>query len=204
MEKDILEVFIENIQLLHAGRPGEKTNIVLTLTWHFPRENVPALSVALPIEGIEEPLDKQYQSDSYISRILYKEERRGNSYFSVEISRIDDPGIFGQLMAEFLGWAIKGVANPYAGIGFKTILQQLDLKSEKIIVIASGKMELDKDFTFGEITIPLSTERRLMTKRPETDFGFNDTEDDKQSAEWVEKGDSNGLVLLSVSKLPNH
>lgn len=60
MEKDIFEIFLDEIQLPYAGKPEVKVNLILAMTWHYPRENMAALTVALPITGEREPYSKRF------------------------------------------------------------------------------------------------------------------------------------------------
>jgi len=201
MKKDVLEIFLDQLSLEYTGNRENPVSLICTLNWHYPRENVSVLSSVIPLFDVTSPYVKDFadsgpSSLAYADRILFKEERLGNSYFGCDIFRIDDPGVFGEVAQILLQYLIKNNAQGLVASGLDVLLKQLNLDQRHMLKIASGRAELNGDRGDGELLLPLKIDSRIALQASSDDFG-----DEIEQESVLEPGTANGSLRLRFSRL---
>jgi len=200
MNKDILEIFLDQFSLDFTGYGERSVSVICIVNWHFPRENIRVLSSVIPFDSVRASFVKTFSSAAtadYSQRILFKEERLGNSYFSCEVHRIDDPGVFGEMLNKLVKFVIKGVENPFVGSGLDILLEQLSIDKSKMLKLAAGKVELDAQTVNGLLAIPLRVDKTLSATPKVDDFGDVVGDDHPQ----IVAGTANGELRLRLNRL---
>jgi len=202
MNKDILEIFLDQFSLEFSGESHHTASVVITVNWFYPRENIRVLSTLVPLQQVSQPYFKDYQNAkpdqaSYIERILFKEQRLGNSYFTCDVHRVDDPGAFGKMVETLFRFIIKGSENPFLGTGFGILLDQFNIDEAHLVKIASGKVVFDSTQSEGQLSLPLFTDAPLASKPVVDDFG----DDIGDGSPVIAAGTANGELRLGYRQL---
>lgn len=199
---DILEVFLGPVSVRINLNEGKAIDGLLSISWHHPRENVPSITSVVPLNGLTDNYRHDFSDAEYMDRILFKEQRRGTSFFTLELALVHDPGLFGKIINALLGVSIGKVPNRYLGAGLKPVLRELNLDEKQTTVIGVANYQLESDTKNTYLHIDLKTPRELSyyQDRPWEDF-FDESEDDDAQMALIPKGTEIASVRLDLKEL---
>jgi len=217
--KNILEVRIKEIKINETGVvKNKKVGIVLTVTWHFPRENIQSVVVAMPISEISNGKKKIFALKDYKESVLFKEARTGESYFTFKVETVREESQFLKLVSALAGVKIATITGPFIKAGISTLFSALGLAEKKVTRIAQGGCELKgdalnvtkskkdieklkkKQISILKKSIPFWTPSQTIYVRDESEVDDYDNEAYEYS---VEPGTFNGYIVMDISSISN-
>ncbi|MFV2058498.1 MAG: hypothetical protein ACC707_18695 [Thiohalomonadales bacterium] len=198
---DVLEIFIGQVLIDDNVNGGESIDGLLSISWHHPRENVAWVSSVIPLNSLTNNYNKVFSELSYMDRILFKEQRRGISFFSLELAIVTDLGLFGKVMKSLMGFSIGKVPNRYIAAGLKPILRELKLDETQTKIIGVAKYQLEAEQKDINLNVSLKAAEELVYYREKGADEVNIDPGVDEVMEIIPENTETAMVRLDVVSL---